>query len=112
MNNIQIDTKKTMNDNVQANPFFAALLDHIPNLEKSCVSKNWILCIPQPAALPESHRLSLRLLKMHVLVPTMTPNEFNTLTPGIRICRINEKELKVHDGEKQRGLFVCLFFAF
>jgi len=92
-----------MEENLQTNPFFAALLDHIPHLEKSCVKESWTLCIPQVVALPESHRLSLRLLKNHILVPKQgTVNEFVTLS-GTTVRRVNEKELEVDekDGKKR-----------
>lgn len=83
-----------MNENIQLNAFYLALLDHIPKLESSCVKNNWLLCVPQAAALPESHRISLRLLKMHVLIPTNHPGEYETLNPIISIKRIGDKDLE------------------
>lgn len=79
---------------LQTNPFFSALLDHIPKLASNCVKKEWVLAVPQLVSLPEPHKLGLELLKSHVLVPT-SPNEFTTLS-GLHVTRLNEKELKVH----------------
>ena len=87
-----------MNENLQSNPFFSALTDHIPNLERSCVEKGWIICVPQTASLPESHRISLRLLKMHVLIPSSDPTVFNTLNSTVTVKRTNDKELEVQNG--------------
>lgn len=101
-------TKNSMNNELlQTNPFFQAMLDHIPKLERSCVEKEWILCIPQLVSLPESHKLSLNLLKSHVLLPNnsnvaegnQAKHEFTTLS-GLTITRLNEKELFV---QPQRG---------
>ena len=86
------------NENLQTNPFFAALLDHIPDLEANCVKNNWILCIPQAVSLPESHRLSLRLLKTHILIPASSINEFKTLN-GVTVKRISEKELEIQNDD-------------
>ena len=95
-----------MNENLQTNPFFAALLDHIPNLEKSCRDNHWIVCVPQIVSIPESHRVGLRLLKMHVLVPTNIPGEFQTLCPGVRVLRVNDgKELEIIEEKDHRSQF-------
>ena len=85
-----------MNENIQVNTFYLALLDHITNLENSCVKNGWLLCVPQAAALPESHRISLRLLKMHVLIPTNVSGEYKTLNTSITIKRLGDKELEAY----------------
>lgn len=88
-----------MNENLQTNAFFLALLDHIPDLEKCCVESGWTLCVPHSSAMPESHRMSLRLLKMHVLKPTAQPGVFETLNPSVMVKKLNDKEMEViHKG--------------
>jgi hypothetical protein len=87
-----------MTENLQSNSFYLALLDHIPELERSSVKNGYIVCIPQTAALPESHRMSLRLLRMHVLVPTSNGSEYRTLNSSITVKRVNEKDLEAFSG--------------
>ena len=90
-----------MNENLQSNAFFLALLDHIPDLEQSCVAKRWIVCVPQTPALPESHRMSLRLLRMHVLIPVNDTGSYTTLNPSVMVQRVGEKDLDVKTGSSE-----------